>query len=377
MLDRRRPLSVLHCLWNGEVGGMERAVYQLVREQRHDPALAPAILFAQDRGPYVDATRELGVPIIALDISHGYSAGALRVLISSMRPYDLHHFHAAEPLVMAASLACRDTRRVYTERAGFADRYQWRKRVRYAITGAMLRWSFHALSGNTRCATLSAGERYRIDPSAFHVTHNGLEFELLEPNRPADQAREELGLEASDFVLGTAANIRRWKRLDRLIEAAAALRDAALRVVIVGDGEDRPRLEAVSARLGLGDLVVFAGMHVNIGDYLQVMDAFCLPSMGLESFGNAAIEAMAVGIPTIVFSDGGGMVDHIDPGNTGFVVADQRELEATLRRLIANPGLGECVGQRGRDAVRARYTVQTSARAHKQLYAAALSQNGR
>ena len=67
-----------------------------------------------------------------------------------------------------------------------------------------------------------------------------------------------------------------------------------------------------------------------MASYLQVMDVFCLPSTALESFGNAAVEAMAAGLPTVVFADGGGLVEHIDDGQTGFVVADQKELEDTL-----------------------------------------------
>jgi glycosyltransferase involved in cell wall biosynthesis len=100
------------------------------------------------------------------------------------------------------------------------------------------------------------------------------------------------------------------------------------------------------------------------------MDAFSLPS--IESFGNAAVEAMALGIPTIVFNDGGGLVEHIDPGDTGFVVADQQELETTVRRLLADGDLAERVGSRGRAAIRARYTPERSAQAYRQLYASAL-----
>ena len=66
------------------------------------------------------------------------------------------------------------------------------------------------------------------------------------------------------------------------------------------------------------------------------MDAFCLPSTGMESFGNAAVEAMALGIPTIIFSDGGGWWRH-RPGQTGFVVADREELADTIRRLLGDP----------------------------------------
>jgi glycosyltransferase involved in cell wall biosynthesis len=377
VLDGDQLLRVLHCLWSGAVGGLERVLYQLVREQRRDPVIEPAVLFAQDRGPYVDAVRSLGVPVIALDVSRGYSASALGLLASSMRPYHLHHFHAAEPLLMAASMRCRDAHRVFTQHAGLAQGYPLTKRVRLAMTGAMLRRRFDALSGCSRYATLCAAKLYGIDAGAFRVTQNGLEFDLLEPKRMPQEVREELGLETSDFVLGTTANLKRWKRIDRLLEAGAALRGTPLRVLIVGDGEDRPRLERLAAERKLGDRAVFAGMREDIGDYLQVMDALCLPSTGRETFGMAAVEAMALGIPTIVFADGGGMVDHIDPGETGFVVANQDELESTLRGLLAEPTLGKRIGERGRDAVRGRYTLAASAQAHKGLYAEALSHDGR
>jgi glycosyltransferase involved in cell wall biosynthesis len=88
------------------------------------------------------------------------------------------------------------------------------------------------------------------------------------------------------------------------------------------------------------------------------MDVFCLPSTGLESFGNAAVEAMAVGLPTVVFADGGGLVEHIDDGETGFVVSDQQELEDTLRRLLADVELRRRVGDRARGVVRRRYSLE-------------------
>lgn len=371
MLDGDRSLRIVHCLWDGEVGGTQRAVYQLVREQLRDPSLEPAALFAQARGPYVEAARGLACPVFEFDLSSGHALRELDRPIAALRRFDVHHFHSAEPLLMLASLRCRGARRVYTHRGGLV-RYPARKRVQYAIAGAMLRRGFNGLSGNTRHATRCASRLFRIDPRAFQVTYNGVEFELLEPSRSADETRAELGLQATDFVLGTAAHLKRWKRMDRLLQALKAIQDPRLRLLVVGDGEDRPRLESLAGALDLGDRVVFAGLRLRIGDYLQVMHAFCLPSMGLESFGNAAVEAMASGIPTIVFRDGGGMVEHIDSGDTGFVVGGQAELEATVSRLLADRAMAKRVGSRGRAAIRARYTARHSARAYKALYASAL-----
>ncbi len=55
--------------------------------------------------------------------------------------------------------------------------------------------------------------------SAFRVTYNGVEFELLEPTRAVNETRAELGVRATDFVLGTAAHLKRWKRVDRVLHA--------------------------------------------------------------------------------------------------------------------------------------------------------------
>jgi glycosyltransferase involved in cell wall biosynthesis len=375
VFDANRPLRIVHCLWEGEVGGTQRAVYQLVREQLRDPAIEPAVLFAQARGPYMEAARELASPVFELDLSSGHALRELDRPIAALRPFDVHHFHSAEPLLMLASLRCRGACRVYTHRGGLI-RYPARKRIQYALTGAMLRRGFHGLSGNTRHATRCASELFRIDPSAFRVTYNGVEFELLEPSSAANEARAELGLKATDFVLGTAAHLKPWKRMDRLLQALQAVQDPRLRLLVVGDGEDLPRLEHLAETLDLGHRVVFAGLRVGVGDYLQVMNAFCLPSTAMESFGNAAVEAMALGVPTIIFRDGGGMVEHIDSGQTGFVVADQQELAETIRRLLADTALAERVASRGRAAIRARYTTEHSAQAYKVLYASALGRGG-
>lgn len=365
-----RPLRVLHCLWKGEIGGVERAVYQLVREQLRDPSLTPALLFAQGGGLYHDYARQLGCPVIDLGLPHGHALGRVRAAASAMRRFDVHHFHSAEPVLMLASAMCRNALRVYTHRGGITD-YPLRSRIRHALAGFLIRRFFHAFSGNTAHAARCASALYGVAEERIRVTYNGVDTALLVPRRPAGVVRDELELGADDFVLGTAANLKRWKRVERLLEAVVALREPTLRLLVVGDGPDRPRLEALASELGLDSRVVFAGLRPHVADYLQAMDAFCLPSTGLESFGNAAVEAMALGLPTIVFADGGGLVEHIEPDETGFVVADQAELEKALRRLLAEPGRGRELGTRARARVRERYTLERAARAYRALYAAA------
>jgi glycosyltransferase involved in cell wall biosynthesis len=369
--DATQPLRVLHCLWNGEMGGAERAVHLLVREQLRDPALAPALLFAQGRGPYWEKARDLGCPVIGLDLPNGRSVRRLSEASAAMRAFDLHHFHSAEPLLMLASTRCRGVRRVYTHRGG-STRYSAGKRLQYSVTGLLLRRRFHGFSGNTAHAAQFAAELYRMDPDRFQVTYNGLEFDLLEPARRADAIRGELGLRSLDFVLGTAAHLKAWKRIDKLLFAAAELEDPDLRLLIVGDGPELERLQALARELGISHSTIFAGTQLHVGDYLQVMDAFCLPSTSLESFGNAAVEAMAMGLPSIVFADGGGMLEHIENDVTGLVATDQADLERLLRRLIQDRELARRLGMAGKKSMRQRYTPEAAARRYRRLYASAL-----
>jgi glycosyltransferase involved in cell wall biosynthesis len=364
-------LSVLHCLWTGNIGGAERAVYQLVREQLHDSTLAPALLFAQGQGLYWEHAQTLGCPVSQLGAPHGHAVRSLRAAVSVMRDFDIHHFHSAEPLLMLASTRCPSARRVYTHRGGIID-YPVGRRIRYELTGALLKRSFHAFSGNTAHGARCAARIYRLPPERFRVTYNVFDSNLLTATRTRELVRAELALAPGDFAVGTTANLKRWKRVERLIDAVAALSSWNMRLLIVGDGRDRGRLEERARRRGVASRVIFAGLQNSPVDYLQAMDAFCLPSMGLESFGNAAVEAMALGLPTIVFSDGGGLVEHIEHTKTGFVVVDQDDLERTLTKLILEPELRQQVGADARASIRERYAPARAAIAFRALYADAL-----
>jgi glycosyltransferase involved in cell wall biosynthesis len=185
--------------------------------------------------------------------------------------------------------------------------------------------------------------------------------------------RDELELDQTNFVLGTAATLKPWKRIDRLVDLVAEMREPTLRVLVLGEGPEQERLRARAEQRQIARNVIFVGSTPNVADYLQVMDAFCLPSMGLESFGNAAVEAMGVGLPTIIFSDGGGMAEHIEDGRTGFVVPDNATLARTVARLMESLALRRRIGASAMEAVRARYTLARAVASYRALYEHAIA----
>jgi glycosyltransferase involved in cell wall biosynthesis len=364
-------IRVLHCLWNGEIGGTERAVEQLVRSQLREPRVEPTILFGQGGGVYWERAQELGCDVITLDLPHGRSLSGLAASVSAMRPFDVHHFHSPEVSLMLRSALCRGVRRVYTHRGG-ATRYQSKARVRNALAGLFLRHGFHAYSGNTRHGAASATRLFGLRSDRVVVTYNGLEFELLQAHRAKGEILRELGLEEDSFVVGTVANLKPWKRIDRMLLALETLADPSVHGLVVGDGIDRGRLERIAMERGLETRVSFVGAHEDVADYLQVMDVFCLPSTSLESFGNAVVEAMAFELPPIVFRDGGGMIEHIEDGRTGYIVGNQEELGARLQELLEDRQVRRQLGRAAKVHVRGRYTPECAAQAYLELYEAAL-----
>jgi len=112
------------------------------------------------------------------------------------------------------------------------------------------------------------------------------------------------------------SNFRPVKRVEDVVEVFARIRhDVPARLVMVGDGPDRPRAQQRAEVLGVEDHVVFLGKHTSVDELLACADLFLLPSES-ESFGLAALEAMACGVP-VVASRVGGVPEVVVDGETG------------------------------------------------------------
>jgi glycosyltransferase involved in cell wall biosynthesis len=106
---------------------------------------------------------------------------------------------------------------------------------------------------------------------------------------------------AGELVIGTVAALREEKNIARLVRAFATLPSG--RLVIVGDGPQRPALEALAASLGVADRVQFAGHHQDPSPFYAGFDIFALSS-DTEQMPLAVIEAMASGLPVVATNVG-------------------------------------------------------------------------
>ena len=199
----------------------------------------------------------------------------------------------------------------------------------------------------------------RLNPRAqgkVRFWRNGLDLDRLhaptEDERAA--ARAELGVPAGAFVMLTASRLATWKRVDRAIRALPKIRSwlpGAL-LLLVGDGEERARLEALARELGVSANVRFAGAvaQADVMRYMHAADVF-LAIADLSNVGNPLLEAMACG-SCIVAVDAGDTRDLIADGATGRLVDSSnrsgiaRPLEERLADLLVT--LANDEGQRAR-----------------------------
>lgn len=202
-----------------------------------------------------------------------------------------------------------------------------------------------------------------------HETKETFQFDDIEviPNfvckseyarHPVEELRSSLAAEGEPLLVHVS-NLRPVKRPIDCIEILARVLKKGIktRLVMVGDGSERPACEQRARDLGIAGQCVFVGEQPNIVDYLSAADVLLLPSQQ-ESFGLAALEAMACEVP-VVASRVGGVPEVVTDGETGFLseVGDTDKMAADAARLLMDKELRSAMGQRARESALARYST--------------------
>jgi L-malate glycosyltransferase len=176
--------------------------------------------------------------------------------------------------------------------------------------------------------------------------------------RPNPELRKNLAPN-EESLLVHVSNFRPVKRPVDCVEILARVlkQTANIRLVMVGDGSERTNAEHRARCLGVYDSCSFVGKQPHIVDYLSIADVLLLPSEQ-ESFGLAALEAMACEVP-VVASRVGGVPEVVTDGETGFLseVGDVEKMANDVVQLVKHPELKRQMGKRARESAISRYST--------------------
>jgi glycosyltransferase involved in cell wall biosynthesis len=191
------------------------------------------------------------------------------------------------------------------------------------------------------------------------VVHNGVDpahFQRADFEDAARNLRRELGIRQNAFVFSCLAAFRREKGHELLIKAVAQTPPGTF-LILAGDGERRPDIEAAVYRSGLNERVRFLGNVADVRPVIVASDATVLASTAVETFSMAMLESMALGVPMIAPRIGG-LAEAIIPGETGllFPVGDVARLAEGMRMMISERDRTQDMGRQANAKVFRNFT---------------------
>ncbi len=214
-----------------------------------------------------------------------------------------------------------------------------------------------AVSDGIKCELIGSG----INESRIIVLQNAVNGsysnESFARNRQA--IRASCGIAENDFVVGYVGRLSEEKGVKYLIEAISTLNryGTLLKLLIIGEGQQRKNLEDLVKKTNIEDSVIFAGFQNDIEKWLPAMDAFVLPSL-TEGTPVSLLEAMAYGIPVIA-SSVGGVPDVVDSRRNGLLVSPGKpeEISNAIRLLYKDKNLGNNLSKEAQKTMKLKYNV--------------------
>lgn len=319
-------------------------------------------------GPWFEKLAKAGVPVeiigksLKLDLQAYWK---LKRHIQQLRPDIVHTWlFAANSYGRQAAIAAGVKHILAGERC--VDR--WKVWYELAIDRRLAKKTERIVTNSTGVKDFYV--EHGLPAEKFVVIPNGIESFVPPPDNPRAALCEELGVPADAKLVGAIGRLWPQKRVKDLIWAAELLKVVRddVRVLIVGDGPQRWRLERYCQQVGNDDMCHLLGERSDIARLLPHLYAAWLAS-AYEGQSNAIMEAMAAGLP-VVASDIAGNRDLVIPGETGFLVpvADKAGFARKMQTLLNDPALAARFGAAGQERMRRDFTVEQMIARHAELY---------
>ncbi|MEI6231954.1 MAG: glycosyltransferase family 4 protein [Planctomycetota bacterium] len=330
MPDAPKPLRVLHLLWDGNLGGVQRYVLKVLGAPQWRNVQHSICFFAQPGAVLADGMIP-NVPCHALGLTRGWDilkARRLDAIVNTFNPHTIH-CHCDTPAFGLRIANFKNRRLVYTEHGDTIMRTE-----RSGFTQAMWRYSgpkWNAILLNSEFVKRDFLKRFPTLEPACHVFPNPLIERWTGPRTPP--------LPNEPPRIGVFGRLVQQKGMDWMVTVAqklsAIVPDA--RVEFYGDGPLRSELESQRDTLNLRGSVDFKGYVNTPLARMAEMTCVVVPSR-IEPFGLVALEAQGAGVPVVGFTDSG-VAEIVINNETGRIVkhGDLDAMAHAIADIIRSP----------------------------------------
>jgi glycosyltransferase involved in cell wall biosynthesis len=245
-----------------------------------------------------------------------------------------------------------------------------------AFNSGLLNWLlflFERLTGRFTDAYISVSEVLSSkyiekgigEKEKYYTVYSGMKldkFYNIKKNIDYEKKQRELGINPRYFIIGNVARMEMRKGHKFLLDAFKKIimerKDCPLKLLIIGEGEERGNLESYVRELNLEEKVIFTGYREDVEEFMALMDIFVLTSLR-EGLPRVLVQAAAVGIPLIAFNVDG-VSEIIKDNQNGFLIRprDVEQLASRIIKYIDNQELVLLHSQRGREFIKDKWSIE-------------------
>ncbi len=372
MDDSGRPLRIAYCVDSLSPGGTELNAVRTAERIQRTGAEVQLLVLGPD-GPLLARYERLEIPVIRFRLTGfmqpstgvralGLARHLVRERVQILHAHDIYSNVFAVPIARVAGVP-----------GVIASRRWWHHAPRPSlihINRQAYRFAHRVIANSAAVAGLLQRED-KVAHARIAVVENFVDDHAFDSVTEQERlsVRRSWGVPDNAVAVGAVARLEPVKRLERLVDAVAAVGDPRLHLVLVGEGSQHALLKARSTALGISDRVHFTGQLPQQPNPHQFLEISALTSES-EGFPNTLVEAMAAGRPTIA-TDVGGVADAVTDNETGMLVAsgNAAELARKLGELAGDEMLRAKLGSTGRSVAFARYRAEATIGTLTEVYA--------
>lgn len=354
---RSRALKVLQVgkFYPPHMGGIETHLQALCGELQRTVDLRVIVASDNDYAveESIDGVRVFRVPTRLILASTPLCPGMVQAIRRSGA--DIVHLHLPNPTAVLAYLASGHRGHLVVTYHGDT--------VRQKVLAALFAPFLHRALGKASAIIATSSDYRRTSPvlarhlDRCHVIPHGIALEQFERCDPS--AIAEVRQRYGDRLILSVGRLVYYKGFEYLIRAMQQVNG---KLIVIGDGPLRPKLQELTADLGLSDRVVLAGEIQTVPPYYHAAEVFVLPSIARsEAFGIVQIEAMAAGLPVVNTALDTGVPFVSLHEQTGLTVPPENPeaLAAAINRLLDDQNLRQTLGRAAMLRARQKFSLDT------------------